>query len=137
MLFRNCAGGVVFYGKKVFLLQKEKKEWVLPKGLIREEMTPQEVAAARVLAEAGIRAKVVCPAGHTSYEFYSLTRQKPVCNEVRWFVMEAESDACSVSAEQGFADGGWFSREEAIAKITYSQDRKLLEEAFHRREAKR
>ena len=137
MLFRNCAGGVVFYGKKVFLLQNEKKEWVLPKGLIREGMTPQEVAAARVLAETGIRAKVVCPAGHTSYEFYSLTRQKPVCNEVRWFVMKAESDAYSVSAEQGFADGGWFCREEALAKITYSQDGKLLEEAFRRREAKR
>lgn len=137
MLFRNCAGGVVFYGENVFLLQNEKKEWVLPKGLIREGMPPQEVAGARVLAEAGIRARVLCPAGHTSYEFYSLTRQKPVCNEVRWFVMEAQSDACSVSAEQGFTNGGWFPREEALARITYSQDKKLLEEAFRRRTVKR
>ena len=31
MIFRNCAGGVVFYANQVFLLKNEKNEWVLPK----------------------------------------------------------------------------------------------------------
>ncbi|HHT62421.1 MAG TPA: NUDIX hydrolase, partial [Clostridia bacterium] len=35
MLFRQCAGGIVFFNDKVLLLQNEKNEWVFPKGVIR------------------------------------------------------------------------------------------------------
>lgn len=137
MLFRNCAGGLVFFKEKVFLLKNEKEEWVFPKGLIREGMSPKETAAARTLAEAGIRAAALRPAGHTSYEFYSLTRHRPVCNEVSWFLMEAESGDYAVSHAEGFRDGGWFDRAESLQKVTYSQDRKLLEEAWRSYEALR
>ena len=32
---RNCAGGVVFFDNKVYLLKNDKGEWVLPKGVIK------------------------------------------------------------------------------------------------------
>lgn len=137
MLFRNCAGGIVFYGDKVFLLKNEKQEWVFPKGLIREGATPREVAQTRVKVEAGIDTEVVCPAGHTCYEFYSVTRQKPVCNEISWFVLKAKSDSYAVCTDQGFTDGGWFEKEEALEMVTYSKDRKLLLSAYEKKSAKR
>ncbi|MCX8042451.1 MAG: NUDIX domain-containing protein, partial [Thermodesulfobacteriaceae bacterium] len=49
---RNCAGGVVFCGEKVFLLKNEKGEWVLPKGVIRNGDYSNEVALRRVKEEA-------------------------------------------------------------------------------------
>ena len=69
MIFRNCAGGVVFCGDKVFLLRNEKEEWVLPKGVIRDKRLAQDVALDRVFKEAGIKAQIISPAGQTSYEF--------------------------------------------------------------------
>ena len=66
MLFRNCAGGVVFYANKVFILKNEKNEWVLPKGVIRNEDLSRDVALNRVRAEAGIDAEILSTAGGTS-----------------------------------------------------------------------
>lgn len=132
MLFRNCAGGVVFYKEKVFLLKNEKEEWVLPKGVIRNGSFPTEVALLRVKEEAGIRASVVSPAGETCYEFYSITRQQPVCNKIIWYIMDAESDAFKISKENDFFDGGFFPVEEALDKITYSQDRSLVRLSYQK-----
>ena len=41
MLRRNCAGGVVFFDDKVFILKNDKGEWVLPKGVIRKGFAEQ------------------------------------------------------------------------------------------------
>ncbi len=132
MLFRSCAGGVVFHGNSLFLLLNEKNEWVLPKGLIRNGMLAKEVAVSRVKFEAGIDAEVLCPAGHTSYEFYSFTRQKPVCNEITWYIMRARSGGYQVNKAEGFKDGGYFSMEEANGLITYSQDKSLVRMAYEK-----
>jgi 8-oxo-dGTP pyrophosphatase MutT (NUDIX family) len=126
MLFRNCAGGVVFNKEKVLILKNEKGEWVLPKGVIRRGNIPVEIAKDRVKEEAGVNAEVVSPAGETSYEFYSISRQKPVCNQITWFIMKADSEDACVNKDKGFTLGGFFPIEEAIEKITYSQDKSLV-----------
>lgn len=126
MLTRICAGGVVFFADKVLILKNEKDEWVLPKGVIRPGKLAQEVAIERQKIEAGVNAKIVSCVGETCYEFYSVTRHKPVCNQITWFLMEAANDKCEPNAELGFSDGGFFPVEEAIEKITYSQDKSLV-----------
>lgn len=132
MLYRACAGGVVFFENKVLLLQNEKNEWVLPKGLITAGMLASEVAVARVRAEAGVEAEPVCVAGTTTYEFYSQTRKKPVCNEITWYVMRAKSENCTPSRTNGFKDGGFEDVPIAVKKATYSQDRALIKAAWAR-----
>ena len=126
MLIRNCAGGVVFHGEKVFLLMNEKGEWVLPKGVIKNDDLSSEVAIKRVKEEGGIEAEIVSAAGNTSYEFFSLTRQKPVCNKITWYIMKASELKYHVSKEDKFRDGGFFAVNEAMEKITYSQDKSLI-----------
>ena len=84
MLFRDCAGGVVFCGEKVFLLKNEKDEWVLPKGRIRDDKLSTETAIERVKIEAGIDAQILLSVGETHYEFYSNTRRVPVANRINW-----------------------------------------------------
>ena len=132
MLFRKCAGGVVFYGDKVFLIQNDKMEWGLPKGVVRNGLTEEEVAKSRVHDEGGVDADIFSTAGATSYEFYSISRRKPVCNEITWYIMTAKNEHYSVNKDQGFLEGGFFPFEEAVEKITYSQDKSLLRNAYER-----
>ena len=126
MLLRNCAGGIVFSGNQVFLLKNEKDEWVLPKGIIREGELSNHVAVNRVLEEAGIKADIVSTAGRTNYEFFSVTRQRPVCNRIIWYIMDAKSKEFSLGEPHKFSEGGFFSIEDAIEKVTYSQDKALV-----------
>ena len=132
MLIRNCAGGVVFNGDKVFLLKNEKDEWVLPKGLIRNGRLPSEVAVDRVKIEAGISAEIIFTAGQTNYEFFSVTRKMPVCNRITWYIVRALDDEFTVSKDEGIKDGGYFTLDEAMNLITYSQDKALVRLSFEK-----
>ena len=132
MLVRQCAGGVVFYGETVFLLQNDKGEWVLPKGVIRGGKISNEVAVTRVRYEGGVDAKIISSAGETSYEFFSYSRRSPVCNQINWFVMEALRPEFSINRMEGFQDGGFIPIKEALEKITYSQDRTLVSYAYRK-----
>lgn len=132
MLCRNCAGGVVFFEEKVLILQNDKREWVLPKGVLRANQHPSELAINRVLEEAGVQAQIIGPAGETSYEFYSYSRRQPVCNMITWFIMEADSEHHQINQKLGFLGGGFFPIEEAIDKISYSQDKSLVSVSYQR-----
>lgn len=132
MLFRNCAGGVVFSGEDVFLLRNDKGEWVLPKGVIRNGELANEVALRRVKEETGVEARIIGPAGETCYEFYSQTRRRPVTNRIDWFLMEAVSRDYAVSAKDGFVDGGFFHITDALDRITYSQDRSIVKLSYQK-----
>lgn len=130
MLIRNCAGGVVFIGRKVFVLKNEKNEWVLPKGVIRNGNLPDNVAVTRVKVETGVTAEIVSPAGQTNYEFFSLSRKKPVCNRITWYIMKALSEDYAIAYDEGFQDGGFFDIADALERITYSQDKALVRLSF-------
>jgi len=135
MIVRNCAGGVVFSGEKVFLLKNEKDEWVLPKGVIKNGDYPDEVAKQRVKDETGINAEIITTAGNTNYEFFSVTRQRPVCNKITWFIMKSLDDKYEVNKEESFSEGGYFTIDEALKKITYSQDKSLITVSFSKYKA--
>mgnify|MGYP000861813728 CR=1 FL=1 len=126
MIFRNCAGGVVFYANQVFLLKNEKDEWVLPKGKIRNNVTSLDAALSRVEIETGIDAEVLSNAGETCYEFFSISRKQPVCNQITWYIMHAKSKDFEINKELGFKEGGFYPIDEAIDMISYSQDQSLV-----------
>ncbi len=132
MLFRKCAGGVVFHEENVFLLQNDKGEWVLPKGIVRGDTPQQEVALTRMQTEAGVEATILEAVGETNYEFYSVTRRSPVCNRVMWYTMRADSSDFRIAFELGFKNGGWFSVPVALDMITYTQDKSLVRLAYEK-----
>lgn len=131
MLIRDCAGGVVFKGDNVFILKNEKGEWVLPKGVIRNNELPIDVAIRRVCAETGLKSvEVLSTAGETSYEFYSVTRQRPVFNKIIWYLMTTADEEFNISKEDGFVDGGFYPIDKALEMITYSQDKSLVNVSY-------
>ena len=132
MLVRNCSGGIVFHEDSVLLLSNEKHEWCFPKGVIRSVEKPEDVALERVATEAGIHAAILSPAGRTNYEFYSITRQRPVCNKIVWYVMKALDTDVVPNSSQNFSSGAFFPVKDALDMVTYSQDKSLLMLAFQR-----
>ncbi len=130
MLLRNCAGGVVFSSDKVFIMENEKEEWVFPKGVIKNGELQSEVALRRVMEEGGINAEIISPAGRTNYEFFSVTRQQPVCNRITWYIMMAQDEKYRIGEPEKYTNAGFFPIEEAMEKITYSQDRSLLNVSY-------
>lgn len=130
MIIRKCAGGVVFHNNKVFILKNDKGHWVLPKGKIRNGSLAVETALKRVKIEGGVEGIIVSTAGETSYEFFSLSRQQPVYNFITWYIMEAQSEIFKINRDLGFQDGGFFSIEEAMEKITHNQDKSLVNLSF-------
>jgi len=132
MYLRDCAGGVIFYEEKVFLFMNEKGEWVMPKGLIRNNESPQDAALRRVFEETGIKAEIIDHAGQTYYEFYSITRRMPVCNRIAWFVMKTGSEEFCISEKDKYSEAGFFPIDKAMELVTYTQDKSLLLNSYRK-----
>lgn len=132
MLVRECAGGVIFHNNQVFILKNDKDEWVLPKGVIKNGKLASEVAVMRVRYEGGVKANIISPVGETSYEYYSRSHRCQIFNKVNWFVMEAETSDYSVNKMEGFKDGGYYSLEEAIEKLTHGQNKALVNYSYRK-----
>ena len=134
MIVRNCSGGIVFVGDKVLLVCNDKHEWSFPKGTLKvaSNITLPEFAKQRVKIETDVDAKVIAPCGKTNYEFYSVTRRKPVHNNVSWFVMETQSEHCKADPESGTINCRFVEINKALDEITYSQDKSLLMMAYQK-----
>lgn len=128
MIIRNCSGGLVFFNDSVLLEQNDKLEWSFPKGVVRRGEKLSDKAVERVLTETGIKAEIIAACGKTSYEFYSVTRKKPVHNNVSWYVMRAlDSNPVPVPNSECKVENAEFVEvEEALKRVTYSQDKSLL-----------
>lgn len=130
MQLRDCAGGVVFCGDRVFIMKNEKGEWVLPKGMIRDGLGAESIALKRIHEECGIEATIIDSAGRTYYEFYSITRQHPVCNRIAWYVMMAPDESCTIGEPDKIREVGYFPISTALDMITYSQDKTLVRQSW-------
>jgi 8-oxo-dGTP pyrophosphatase MutT (NUDIX family) len=116
----------------VLLLRNEKNEWILPKGVIRNGNLSCDVAIDRVREETGVDAEIVSSVGDTCYEFFSISRQKPVCNEINWYLMRALNEDCVLNKELDFIDVGFFKVDKALDMITYSQDKSLVRLSYNK-----
>ncbi len=132
MLIRNCTGGIVFCQDKVLMIENDKHEWAFPKGVIRVNQKLTEVVVRRIQYETGVSAKVLAPCGKTHYEFYSISRRKPVHNNISWFIMLAEDTKTVPNTEENILNAKFFDVQTAMDKVTYSQDRSLLLMAYQK-----
>ena len=134
MIVRNCAGGIVFTGDKVLLVANDKEEWGFPKGSVKtdSDLSLSEFAKTRVKIETSVDAKVIAPCGKTNYEYYSISRRKPVHNNISWFVMKADSEECKADPESGTVTCKFVGVAVALNEITSSQDKSLLMMAYQK-----
>ncbi|MBF0098257.1 MAG: NUDIX hydrolase [Magnetococcales bacterium] len=99
-------------GLQVMLIRSRKgKRWVIPKGVIEPELSPQDSAAKEALEEAGIVGLVVPePLGHYRYEKWG-----DICT-VQVFVMQVTEQFEHWSED--FRSREWLALEEAQQRLT-------------------
>lgn len=118
------AGGVIFGAAgRVLLLRHRKGEWVFPKGHIDPGESALEAALREVEEEAGVRAYPLAP------DVIATTRYRNDRRELRqisWFLL-ATDDSEPLLREALFPEGGFFAPDEALRRLSFAEDRRLLE----------
>jgi diadenosine hexaphosphate hydrolase (ATP-forming) len=118
------AGGVVFNkAGEVLVLGHRNATWVFPKGHIDPGETHLLAAIREVEEESGVVA--TCPDETIRYQ----TRYKNARKEERvitWFLLISETTEV-ILREATFPKGGFYTLEKARKRLTFEEDRKLLE----------
>ncbi len=127
------AGGVVYKfdeGQlKILLIATQKgKIWALPKGIVEKEEEPKDTALREIEEETGVTGKIIDELGEVSYLF-SIEGEK-YFKTVKYFLVEYMNGEINPDWEVDTAQ--WFSPEEAIKKLSYKSDRKILEKALEK-----
>lgn len=125
----RAAGGVVLRGEaghlQVLLIATHgTRRWSLPKGRIEAEESAEVAAIREVQEETGIHAQVVAPIETVEYFFFG-QRTHRYHKFVEYFLMvyergELVPQMSEVDAAQ------WCAIPEAVARLTYPNDRKLV-----------
>jgi 8-oxo-dGTP pyrophosphatase MutT (NUDIX family) len=126
----RAAGGVVFREQvgrlEVLLIATHgNRRWSLPKGRIERGENAETAAVREVLEETGALARVVAPLETVEYYFFA-QRTRRFHKFVEYFVMAYESGVLVPQASEVDA-AEWVGVEEARTRLSYPNDRKLLE----------
>jgi len=107
----------------VLVLRHLGGAWVFPKGHIDPGEDALSAALREVEEEAGVRA--TCPdPGFTATTRYKNARGTP--RAITWFLLRTDADK-PVLREVLFPDGGFFAPSEARARLSFPEDRELLD----------
>lgn len=118
-------GGVVYRptpsGAEYLIVQSSKNpaHWVLPKGHIEAGETPEQTAVREVREETGVIARSLEPLGETTVA---------VAGEhvhTRFYLMRHEHDGAPDEQRQTV----WLSHEAARARLSFDDQRRLLDRA--------
>jgi 8-oxo-dGTP diphosphatase len=123
----RAAGGVVFRktskGKiRVLVVHRPQyDDWTPPKGKADKGESPDQTAIREVLEETGYRCRIVAQLGPTRY------RVQGGVKEVHWFGMRPLPDSPGFTKNSEVDKVRWLSPREVVDKLSYDQDRELIE----------
>lgn len=136
------AGGIVLNSKGLVLLVQASGSgyWGFPKGHIEEGQTSKEAALREVKEEGGVAAEVIAKVADSKYvytfkaEYKVHNLKEPEVGEkifkvvtiylMRYLSGDPKDHDFEVS------EAGWYEPEEALKKLSFSQDKTLLRKAL-------
>ncbi len=128
-MIEQCAGAIVFHQGKVLLIDKAKNNyWGLPKGHIQHGETAEQAAVREVKEEVGLTVRIV-PGFKRVLRHQFKEGTKEVEKETTFFIAKSLTDNAKLKKEE-IISCMWLAPSEALLKVTFSDTRTLLEEAF-------
>lgn len=123
------AGGVVFDPQgRVLLLKRHNGPWVFPKGHIDPGEQALDTAVREVEEESGVSATCT---DTTEFETH-YTRTDGVKRHISWFIMQTDQ-AEFVKSEDIFPEGAFMEPAEALERLSFPEDRDLLQRVLDHR----
>lgn len=124
-------GGIVFNqaGQVLLVFSGSRKYWGFPKGLVDPGQSAQEAALREVKEEGGVDAEIIEKVGDSQYVYTHPETEEKVFKVATFYLMKYLSGNPQ-DHDWEIAEAGFFSSEEALKKLKFSQDRKLLQKAL-------
>jgi 8-oxo-dGTP pyrophosphatase MutT (NUDIX family) len=115
-------------GRILLLRRADEDIWGLPKGTVEPGETLEEAALREVREETGLEVRLVRPLSEVHYSFYWPPDATNVAKTVTYFL--AEPVAGEVQPEEGFDEGRWVTRAEAMRLLHWKNDKDVVRRAF-------
>ena len=130
------AGGIVLNDKGEVLVTQhsQNKNWSFPKGLIDSGQTPEQAAVREVREEGGVEAEILDKVGYNKYVYSQRSSAHTMDGEkifkvVTYFLMKYVSGDIK-DHDFEVSDIGWYTPDDALKRLTFSQDKALLKKAL-------
>jgi 8-oxo-dGTP pyrophosphatase MutT (NUDIX family) len=125
----RSAGGLVVAGSRILLIStQDGRRWQLPKGHIERGESPEQAAVREVREETGVTGRVVASLPGVEYWFVEKGSRR-VHKRVEYFLLTYVSgDAADFDAHE-VSGAEWFSWDEGIARLSFENERRVVEQA--------
>jgi 8-oxo-dGTP pyrophosphatase MutT (NUDIX family) len=125
----RSAGGLVVLGSRILLISTQAgRRWQLPKGHIEEGETPEQAAVREVREETGVTSRVVAPLPGVEYWFVERGAHR-IHKQVDYFLLDYLSGDTADFDPHEVSGAEWFSWEEGLAKLSFENERRVVETA--------
>lgn len=122
----HSAGGLVVRGAEVLLIStQEGTRWQLPKGHLEAGETPEQAAVREVREETGVTGSIVAPLPGVDYRFAERGRRL-VDKHVDYFLLDFLAGDESNFDPKEVSGAAWFSWDEALARLTFDNERRVV-----------
>jgi 8-oxo-dGTP pyrophosphatase MutT (NUDIX family) len=133
---QTSSGGVLYRAGNgqydVVLIRRSapdrKVVWCLPKGWVEPGESLEQTALREVREETGLTGKILESLGSIQYRFYSKEDRSHVRKTVHFYLMSF-LDGDTRDHDHEVEEARWFDLNEALERLTYPTERRILETA--------
>lgn len=125
------AGGIVINNQGQVLLTQHSSNlhWGFPKGNINQGESSKEAAVREVKEEAGVEVEIIDKVGDSKYVYTHPKTKEKIFKVVVIFLMKYISGDPK-DHDWEVEEAGWYLPEDALSKLSFSQDKTLLKKAL-------
>jgi bis(5'-nucleosidyl)-tetraphosphatase len=121
-------------GPKVLLVyqigRRGDRFWTLPKGHPEAGESPETAALRELKEETGVTEVVLVPYTEFSMHYQFTFEGDVIDKTVTFFTGVVANATTNITEPNEIADLGWFSKDEALVRVSHAEVRRILEDAF-------